>query len=86
MLGLSQEGSTHHQCIHSPRSHLLLTCKIVIVVAIDDIIGIRWHRYGCLALLLLIMINIPWVEQSTSVSFDDALIAALENWDTVESS
>ena len=37
-------------------------------------------------MLLMIMINIPWVEQSTSVSFDDPLIVALEYWDAVEAS
>ena len=34
----------------------------------------------------MMIIYVPWVEQSTSVSFDDPLIAALEDWDTVESS
>ena len=44
----------------------------------------EYDGYGYLVLLLLTIINIPWVEQSTSVSFDDALVAALEDWDTVE--
>ena len=29
-------------------------------------------------------VSVPWVEQSNSVSFDDAFIVALEYWDTVE--
>ena len=36
--------------------------------------------------LVMMMINVPGVEQSTSVRFDDPLITALEYWDTVEAS